>query len=427
MIDINLLRDDLAAVEKKLSTRGFNFDSKLFSSLETQRKELQVKTQELQESRNQLSKQIGIEKSKGGDTTDIMNEVSKVSSDLKDLETNLLKIQNELQDYLLTVPNLPHDSVPVGKNENDNQVVKESGTIKTYDFEVKDHVDVGFSHGLDFDLGAKLSGARFTFMRGAIARLHRAIAQFMLDTQINDHGYEECYTPFLVNADSLLGTGQLPKFEEDLFSTSRGDDDRLFLIPTGEVPLTNLARDLIVDEKELPIKLTALTPCFRSEAGSYGKDTRGMIRQHQFEKVEMVQIAHPNHSYKALDEMVQHAENILSKLELPYRVVSLCTGDMGFGASKTYDLEVWLPSQQAYREISSVSNCEAFQSRRMKARFKDSNKKNHLLHTLNGSGLAVGRALVAILENYQESNGDIGIPKVLQAYMGGIQKISIET
>ena len=427
MIDINLLRDDLAAVEKKLSTRGFNFDSKLFSSLETQRKELQVKTQELQESRNQLSKQIGIEKSKGGDTTDIMNEVSKVSSDLKDLETNLLKIQNELQDYLLTVPNLPHDSVPVGKNENDNQVVKESGTIKTYDFEVKDHVDVGFSHGLDFDLGAKLSGARFTFMRGAIARLHRAIAQFMLDTQINDHGYEECYTPFLVNADSLLGTGQLPKFEEDLFSTSRGDDDRLFLIPTGEVPLTNLARDLIVDEKELPIKLTALTPCFRSEAGSYGKDTRGMIRQHQFEKVEMVQIAHPDHSYKALDEMVQHAENILSKLELPYRVVSLCTGDMGFGASKTYDLEVWLPSQQAYREISSVSNCEAFQSRRMKARFKDSNKKNHLLHTLNGSGLAVGRALVAILENYQESNGDIGIPTVLQAYMGGIQKISIET
>ena len=427
MIDINLLRDDLAAVEKKLSTRGFNFDSKLFSSLETQRKELQVKTQELQESRNQLSKQIGNEKSKGGDTTVIMNEVSKVSSDLKDLETNLLKIQNELQDYLLTVPNLPHDSVPVGKNENDNQVVKESGAIKTYDFEVKDHVDVGFSHGLDFDLGVKLSGARFTFMRGAIARLHRAIAQFMLDTQINDHGYEECYTPFLVNADSLLGTGQLPKFEEDLFSTSRGDDDRLFLIPTGEVPLTNLARDLIVDEKELPIKLTALTPCFRSEAGSYGKDTRGMIRQHQFEKVEMVQIAHPDHSYKALDEMVQHAENILSKLELPYRVVSLCTGDMGFGASKTYDLEVWLPSQQAYREISSVSNCEAFQSRRMKARFKDSNKKNHLLHTLNGSGLAVGRALVAILENYQESNGDIGIPSVLQAYMGGIQKISIET
>ena len=427
MIDINLLRDDLASVEKKLSTRGFNFDSKLFSSLETQRKELQVKTQELQESRNQLSKQIGIEKSKGGDTTDVMNEVSKVSSDLKDLETNLLKIQNELQDYLLTVPNLPHDSVPVGKNENDNQVVKESGAIKTYNFEVKDHVDVGFSHGLDFDLGAKLSGARFTFMRGAIARLHRAIAQFMLDTQINDHGYEECYTPFLVNADSLLGTGQLPKFEEDLFSTSRGDDDRLFLIPTGEVPLTNLARDLIVDEKELPIKLTALTPCFRSEAGSYGKDTRGMIRQHQFEKVEMVQIVHPDHSYKALDEMVQHAENILSKLELPYRVVSLCTGDMGFGASKTYDLEVWLPSQQTYREISSVSNCEAFQSRRMKARFKDSNKKNHLLHTLNGSGLAVGRALVAILENYQESNGDIGIPKVLQAYMGGIQKISIET
>lgn len=425
MIDINLLRDDLVAVEKKLSTRGFNFDSKLFSSLETQRKELQVKTQELQESRNQLSKQIGIEKSKGGDTTEIMNEVSKVSSDLKDLETNLLKIQNELQDYLLTVPNLPHDSVPVGKNENDNQAVKESGTIKTYDFEVKDHVDVGFSHGLDFDLGVKLSGARFTFMRGAIARLHRAIAQFMLDTQINDHGYEECYTPFLVNADSLLGTGQLPKFEEDLFSTSRGDDDRLFLIPTGEVPLTNLARDLIVDEKELPIKLTALTPCFRSEAGSYGKDTRGMIRQHQFEKVEMVQIVHPDHSYKALDEMVQHAENILSKLELPYRVVSLCTGDMGFGASKTYDLEVWLPSQQTYREISSVSNCEAFQSRRMKARFKDSNKKNHLLHTLNGSGLAVGRALVAILENYQESNGDIGIPKVLQAYMGGIQKISI--
>ncbi|MBL6790701.1 MAG: serine--tRNA ligase, partial [Methylophilaceae bacterium] len=340
-------------------------------------------------------------------------------------EIQLHEVQQKINDYLMEIPNLPHPTVPIGKNEADNIVIREVGSKKKFDFEVKDHVDVASKLGLDFDLGSKLSGSRFTLMRNQIARLHRAIGQFMLDVQVNEHGYEECYTPYLVNTDSLVGTGQLPKFEEDLFLTKKGENDLLYLIPTGEVPLTNIVRNSIQEEGDLPIKLTTLTPCFRSEAGSYGKDTRGMIRQHQFEKVEMVQITHPDQSYTALEEMVNHAENILTKLELPYRVVSLCSGDMGFSASKTYDLEVWLPSQNVYREISSVSNCESFQARRMMARFKDDSKKNKLVHTLNGSGLAVGRALVAVIENNQTKEGYINIPSALVSYMNGLKVIKI--
>ena len=423
MIDINLLRDTLDEVVKKLKSRGYEFDTKFFINLEKDRKIFQIKTQELQEMRNQLSKNIGVEKSQGKNIDELMAKVSDISADLKKFEISLNETQLKLNNYLLGIPNIPHDSVPLGRNEKDNIVVREIGKKKTFNFEVKDHVDVASEYGLDFDLGTKLSGSRFTLMRSQIARLHRAIGQFMLDVQVNEHGYEECYTPFLVNPESLIGTGQLPKFKEDLFVTKRGENDLLYLIPTGEVPLTNIVRDSIQNIDDLPIKLTALTPCFRSEAGSYGKDTRGMIRQHQFEKVEMVQITHPDQSYEALEEMVRHAENILTKLDLPYRVVTLCTGDMGFGAAKTYDLEVWLPSQNTYREISSVSNCESFQARRMMARFKDENKKNTLLHTLNGSGLAVGRALVAIIENNQTKEGTINIPAALVPYMNGQQVI----
>lgn len=423
MIDINLLRETLDEVVKKLKSRGYEFDTKFFINLEKDRKSFQIKTQELQEMRNQLSKNIGVEKSQGKNIDELMAKVSDISADLKKFEISLNETQLKLNNYLLGIPNIPHDSVPFGRNEKDNIVVREIGKKKTFNFEVKDHVDVASKYGLDFDLGTKLSGSRFTLMRSQIARLHRAIGQFMLDVQVNEHGYEECYTPFLVNPESLIGTGQLPKFEEDLFVTKRGENDLLYLIPTGEVPLTNIVRDSIQNIDDLPIKLTALTPCFRSEAGSYGKDTRGMIRQHQFEKVEMVQITHPDQSYEALEEMVSHAENILTKLDLPYRVVTLCTGDMGFGAAKTYDLEVWLPSQNTYREISSVSNCESFQARRMMARFKDENKKNTLLHTLNGSGLAVGRALVAIIENNQTKEGTINIPTALVPYMNGQQVI----
>lgn len=425
MIDINFLRENTSQAVEKLSLRGFHFNSKLFLELEEERKKIQIKTQELQEVRNQLSKKIGVEKSLLKNTDDLMREVSKTSADLKMIEIQLHEVQQKINDYLMEIPNLPHPTVPIGKNEADNIVIREVGSKKKFDFEVKDHVDVASKLGLDFDLGSKLSGSRFTLMRNQIARLHRAIGQFMLDVQVNEHGYEECYTPFLVNADSLVGTGQLPKFEEDLFLTKKGENDLLYLIPTGEVPLTNIVRNSIQEEGDLPIKLTTLTPCFRSEAGSYGKDTRGMIRQHQFEKVEMVQITHPDKSYKALEEMVNHAENILTKLELPYRVVSLCSGDMGFSASKTYDLEVWLPSQNVYREISSVSNCESFQARRMMARFKDDSKKNKLVHTLNGSGLAVGRALVAVIENNQTKEGYINIPSALVSYMNGLKVIKI--
>ena len=421
MLDIQSLRNDLDAVAAKLAARGFTFDSKEFTALETDRKQVQIRTQELQAKRNNASRQIGIAKSKGEDVTAIMAEVAGLGDQLKADEERLMVIQDKLQELLLNVPNLPHESVPVGKSEADNVEVRKVGTPRQFDFAVKDHVDVGTPLGLDFDTGAKLAGARFTFMRGAMARLHRALAQFMLDTQTEQHGYTECYTPYLANADTLQGTGQLPKFEEDLFAVPHGEEAKLYLIPTSEVTLTNTVRDEIVPLESLPIKLTAHTPCFRSEAGSYGKDTRGMIRQHQFDKVEMVQITHPDKSYKALEEMVGHAENILKALELPYRVVSLCTGDMGFGAAKTYDLEVWLPAQNTYREISSVSNCEAFQARRLHARFRNESGKTELVHTLNGSGLAVGRTLVAVLENCQNADGSVTVPKVLQPYMGGIE------
>ena len=420
MIDINLLRDDVNGIATSLKKRGFDLNTEDFIELETNRKKIQVRTQELQKIRNENSKKIGAEKAKRNNIDSLMQLVNQTSSELKDLEVQLSELQENINKFLLLIPNIPHTSVPDGLSEEENIVIRECGIKKIFDFKPSDHVDVGKLLGLDFDLGTKLSGSRFVVMRGGIARLHRAIAQFMLDIQVNEHGYEECYTPFLVNTESLMGTGQLPKFAEDLFVTKRGvDESDLYLIPTGEVPLTNLVSDSIQEEQNLPIKFTALTPCFRSEAGSYGKDTRGMIRQHQFEKVEMVQICHPDSSYEVLDEMVKHAENILSKLELPYRVVELCKGDMGFGAAKTFDLEVWLPSQSMYREISSVSNCESFQSRRMKARFKDANKKNILLHTLNGSGLAVGRTLVAILENNQLENGDVTIPNALTSYMSG--------
>ncbi len=423
MLDIQALRNDLDSVVTQLKSRKFEFDTVKFTALEAERKTVQTRTQELQAKRNAASKQIGVAKSKGEDATEILKEVAGLGEQLKADETRLADIQAELQDILLNVPNLPHESVPLGMDETDNVEVRKVGTPRTFDFEVKDHTDVGTPLGLDFDTGAKLSGARFTLMRGQIAKLHRAIAQFMLDTQTEQHGYTECYTPYLVNAETLLGTGQLPKFEEDLFSMNH-NDSKMYLIPTSEVTLTNTVRDEIVSMESLPIKLTAHTPCFRSEAGSYGKDTKGMIRQHQFDKVEMVQIVHPNKSYEALDEMVSHAENILKALELPYRVVSLCTGDMGFGAAKTYDLEVWLPAQNTYREISSVSNCEAFQARRLKARFKNADGKTEFVHTLNGSGLAVGRTLVAILENYQLADGSVAIPTALQPYMGGQTVIS---
>jgi seryl-tRNA synthetase len=427
MLDIQQLRNDLENVVAKLATRGFQFDSTEFTALEQERKQVQVRTQELQAKRNATSKRIGIAKSKGEDVAAIMTEVTGLGEQLKADEERLAVIQAELQQLLLDVPNLPHASVPVGKSETDNVEVRRVGTPRKFDFEVKDHVDVGAPLGLDFDTGAKLAGARFTFMKGQVAKLHRALAQFMLDTQTEQHGYTECYTPYVVNAETLRGTGQLPKFEADLFVAQKGgqegEGEVLYLIPTSEVTLTNIVRDVIVAADELPIKLTAHTPCFRSEAGSYGKDTRGMIRQHQFDKVEMVQIVHPEKSYEALEEMVGHAENILKELGLPYRVVSLCTGDIGFGAAKTYDLEVWLPAQNTYREISSISNCEAFQARRMQARFRSAGGKPELVHTLNGSGLAVGRTLVAVLENNQQADGSVIIPEVLRRYMQGLEVI----
>ena len=397
---------------------------KFFLELETDRKNLQVKVQELQESRNDLSKKIGIEKSEGNDVSEYMKSVGHINELLKKQNDALEILQSNIQEFMLNIPNVPHNSVPIGLTEEENELIKEVGEKKEFSFDIKDHVDLGQKIGLDFDLGAKLSGARFTTIRSDLANLHRALGQFMLDIQTRENGYEECYTPYLVNYESLRGTGQLPKFEEDLFSTKKGgSEESLYLIPTGEVPLTNFVRDSILDLKELPMKLTALTPCFRSEAGSYGKDTRGMIRQHQFDKVELVQICHPSKSYDVLEEMLSHAELILKKLALPYRVMSLCTGDMGFGAAKTFDIEVWMPSQNCYREISSVSNCEDFQARRLRARFKDNDKKNKFIHTLNGSGIAVGRAMVAIIENYQQANGNIQIPDALISYMNGTSVI----
>ena len=400
-----------------------------FQSLESERKGLQTRTEELQSQRNQLSKQIGMLMGKGDkDAAEAAKaQVATLKTELETSAARLEQIQAELQTMLLAVHNLPHESVPVGSDESGNVEVRRWGTPTPLDFEARDHVDVGTPLGLDFDMGVKLSGSRFTVMKGPIARMHRALAQFMLDLQTQEHGYTECYVPYAVNVDSLKGTGQLPKFEGDLFAARKGGQDgepvpdhsALYLIPTAEVPLTNFVRDQVVAEADLPIKLTAHSPCFRSEAGSYGRDTRGMIRQHQFDKVEMVQIVHPEKSYDALEEMTGHAEAVLQKLGLPYRVMSLCTGDMGFGAAKTYDLEVWLPGQNNYREISSVSNCEAFQARRLQARFKNAQGKNELLHTLNGSGLAVGRCLVAVLENYQNADGSVTVPEALRPYMGG--------
>ena len=437
MLDINLLRKDLPTVIARLEARksGQPFlDVVAFSALEAERKTIQSRTEELQNTRNTLSKQIGQLKAKGEDASAVMEQVSSSKAELELSSTRLDQIQQELQKLLLTVPNLPHGSVPLGKGEDGNVEVRKwspagglGGAPAKLAFAPKDHVDVGQPLGLNFELGTKLTGSRFTVLQSSLARLHRALAAFMLDVQTQEHGYTECYVPYIVNADSLRGTGQLPKFEEDLFAAKKGGQEgaaenaTLYLIPTSEVPLTNFVRDVVTLESDLPLKFTAHTPCFRSEAGSYGRDTRGMIRQHQFDKVEMVQIVHPEKSYEALEAMTGHAEAILQKLGLPYRVMLLCTGDMGFGATKTYDLEVWLPAQNTYREISSVSNCEAFQARRLQARFKNAQGKNEFVHTLNGSGLAVGRTLVAVLENYQREDGGIDIPTVLQPYMGGIQ------
>ncbi|WP_017450819.1 serine--tRNA ligase [Herbaspirillum rubrisubalbicans] len=429
MIDIQLLRKDIDNVAARLAARKFVLDVAGFNALEAERKQIQTRTEELQGKRNSLSKQIGMLKGKGEDASAVMAEVNGIGDELKASATRLDEVQQQMTLFLQAVPNLPHESVPVGNDENGNVELRKVGAPRQFDFEIKDHVDVGAPLGLDFDTATKLTGSRFAVLKGGIARLHRALAQFMLNTHTMEHGYTECYTPYIVNADSLRGTGQLPKFEADLFAAKKGGQEgeaenaALYLIPTAEVPLTNFVRDEIVAGDALPMKFTAHSPCFRSEAGSYGRDTRGMIRQHQFDKVEMVQIVHPEQSYAALEEMLGHAESILKKLGLPYRVITLCTGDMGFGAAKTYDIEVWLPAQNTYREISSVSNCEAFQARRMQARFRNAQGKPELLHTLNGSGLAVGRTLVAVLENYQQADGSVDIPEVLQPYMGGVSKL----
>jgi seryl-tRNA synthetase len=427
MLDIQWLRNDLAGVATRLAARGYTLDTAKFQTVEAERKAIQTRTQELQARRNTLSKQIGAAKGKGEDASALLAEVSGIGSELDALEHQLADIQAGLRDWLLTMPNLAHPSVPIGRSEADNAEVRRWGTPRKFDFTARDHVDIGAAvGGLEFEISAKLSGTRFYTLRGGVARLHRALAQMMLDTQTNEHGYTECYVPYVVNAATMTATGQLPKFEDDLFWVTKGgapDEARMYLVPTAEVPLTNFMRDAILAGAELPLKLTAHTPSFRSEAGSYGKDTRGMIRVHQFDKVELVQIVHPEESYEALEEMTGHAEKILQKLELPYRVMTLCTGDTSFAAAKTYDLEVWLPGQGKYREISSCSNCEAFQARRLQARFRNAQGKPELVHTLNGSGLAVGRALVAVMENYQRADGGIDVPAVLQPYMGGMRSI----
>ncbi|WP_322056722.1 serine--tRNA ligase [Paraburkholderia sp. J63] len=428
MLDIQLLRKDLDGVAKRLADRGYTLDVAAFSALEAERRAIQTRTEELQARRNSLSKQIGAMKGRGEDTSAVMAEVGGIGDEMKASQTVLDEIQTKLSDLLLGVPNLPHESVPVGRDENDNVEVRRWGTPRQFSFEVKDHVDVGTPLGLDFETGAKLSGARFTMLRGQIARLHRALAQFMIDTHTLHHGYTEAYTPYIVNPEILYGTGQLPKFAEDMFRVEKGGAENTitqYLISTSEIPLTNTVRESIIEGSALPIKLTAHSPCFRSEAGSYGRDTRGMIRQHQFDKVEMVQIVAPETSYDTLEQMVVHAETILQKLGLPYRVITLCTGDMGFSASKTYDLEVWLPAQNTYREISSCSNTEAFQARRMQARYRNAQGKPELVHTLNGSGLAVGRTLVAVLENYQEADGSVTVPEALRPYMGGVARLEM--
>ncbi len=427
MLDLQLIRKDLDGVVRRLAERGFTFDAAAFSALEAERREIQIRTEEMQSRRNTLSKQIGILKSKGDDASAVMAEVGGIGDTLKQSEVRLDEIQTQLNEFLLGIPNLPHASVPVGRDESANVEARRWGTPRGFDFEIKDHVDIGEPLGLDFATGTKLSGTRFTLLRGGIARLHRALAQFMIDTHTVEHGYSECYTPYIVNPEILLGTGQLPKFADDMFRVEQGGGENTvtqYLISTSEITLTNTVRESILDAAQLPVRLTAHSPCFRSEAGSYGRDTRGMIRQHQFDKVEMVQVTTPDTSYDALEQMVGHAETILRKLELPYRVMTLCTGDMGFGAAKTYDLEVWIPAQNTYREISSCSNMEAFQARRMQARFRNAQGKPENVHTLNGSGLAVGRALVAVLENYQNADGSVTVPAVLRPYMRGLEVLS---
>jgi seryl-tRNA synthetase len=455
MLDIQTLRNDLAGVAARLATRGYTLDTAKFEQMEAERKTIQSRTQELQAKRNASSKLIGQAKAKGEDTTAIMAEVGVLGDELKQLEAKLPQVLADMDAFLAVLPNVPHAGVPVGKSEADNVEVRKVGEVPKFEFEVKDHVSIGEGlGGLDFETATKIAGARFTLLKGPLARMHRALAQFMLDTHTEKHGYTETYVPFMVNAESMRGTGQLPKFEEDLFKVPRTkfvasekliqagmndvgtgnatvireagefQQENFYLIPTAEVPVTNMVRDTITPLEKLPMKYVAHTPCFRSEAGSYGRDTRGMIRQHQFEKVELVQMVHPEKSYEALEGLLGHAETILKQLGLPYRVVKLCTGDMGFSAATTYDIEVWLPAQKTYREISSCSNFEAFQARRMQARFRNAAGKPELLHTLNGSGLAVGRTLVAVLENYQQADGSVKVPEVLRPYMGGLTSIN---
>ena len=424
MLDVQLLRARLDFVAERLATRGMSLDVAAFQALEDERKTRQTRTQELQARRNALSKQVGQLKGKGEDASAVLAEVAGIGDELKDNEAALAELLERFNAFVAGLPNLPHESVPAGRSEEDNVEVSRWGTPPSFDFEVRDHVDIGGRlGGLDFETAVKISGARFTLMKGGLARLHRALAQFTLDVHTAEHGYTELYTPYMVNAASMFGTGQLPKFEEDLFSVPKADGGKFYLIPTAEVPVTNIVRDEIIPLDALPLKFVAHTPCFRSEAGSYGKDTRGMIRQHQFDKVELVRIEQPEKAWEALEELTGHAEAILRKLELPYRKIVLCSGDMGFSAAKTYDLEVWLPAQNTYREISSCSCFESFQARRMQARFKNAQGKNETLATLNGSGLAVGRTLVAILENYQQADGSVRVPTVLLPYMGGITEL----
>jgi seryl-tRNA synthetase len=425
MLDVQLLRNDIDAVARRLGERGAPLDTQRFQTLESERKSLQTRTQELQARRNQASKQIGQAKQKGEDASTLMAEVAEMAGELKNNETRLDALQAELTEFLLGVPNVPHESVPPGRSADDNVEVRRIGEPRAFTFTPRDHVDLGEQLGLlDFAAAAKIAGARFSLMKGALARLHRAITQYMLDLHSGEHGYTETYVPYLVNAASMRGTGQLPKFEQDLFAVPRADADKLYLIPTAEVPVTNIVREEIVPLKALPLKFVCHTPCFRSEAGSHGKDTRGMIRQHQFDKVELVQVVHPEHSYQALEELTGHAEEVLKRLDLPFRTVVLCTGDMGFTSAKTYDIEVWLPGQHTYREISSCSNFEAFQARRMQARFRNDKGKPELVHTLNGSGLAVGRTLIAVMENYQNADGSISVPEALRPYMGGLSVLA---
>ena len=426
MIDVQLLRTRLDEVAERLAARGAKFDRDAFRTLEAERKDIQTRTQELQSARNAHAKKVGQAKSRGEDTTVLVAEASGISRELADLESRLADAQRRLNEFLAGVPNLPHESVPVGKGEADNAEQRRWGEPRRFDFAPKDHVDLGEALGqLDFAAGSKIAGSRFVLMRGALARLHRAIAQFMLNLHTGEHGYTEIYAPYIVNAQSMYGTGQLPKFEQDSFVVPRGEE-KWYLIPTAEVPVTNIVRDTIVAGESLPLKFVCHSPCFRSEAGSYGKDTRGMIRQHQFDKVELVQVVQPESSYEALEALTGHAETVLRKLALPYRVMALCTADLGAASAKTYDLEVWLPGQNAYREISSCSNFEAYQARRMQARFRNARGKPELVHTLNGSALAVGRTLVAILENYQNADGSVTIPDALRPYMGGLERIEKE-